>query len=257
MPNREWSRLTPTQAAAVERCIANGPPSAWPPKRGDRGRRGLRLFAQGGSHSLGLERPAERRARLCPALNEARRAAAGTRTRLLSISNNFGEVEMLQTSISEPARAGQWSRLDRYTHRTPEKALGRGPSGERHCRSARRGHAQRRHRQGAPAGPRRPQNHLAPARAAPPFSAPQWIGPRRAAPGARSLCAPRLPAAARPSPARGGADAVSQADPHGPMPLAYRRSQRGRFRLLRVPEGARPPLLRAPRGHCVQPGRPP
>ena len=22
MPNREWSRLTPTQAAAVERCIA-------------------------------------------------------------------------------------------------------------------------------------------------------------------------------------------------------------------------------------------
>ncbi len=41
------------------------------------------------------------------------------------------------------------------------------------------------------------------------------------------------------------------------MLLAYRRSQRGRFRLLRVPESARHPLLRAPCGHRVQPGRPP
>ncbi len=55
---------------------------------------------------MGLERSAERRARLCPALNEVRRAAAGTRTRLLSISNNFGEVEMLQTSICARTPAG-------------------------------------------------------------------------------------------------------------------------------------------------------
>ena len=213
MPNREWNRLTPTQAAAVERCIAKARQESRPPQRGNRGRRGLRLFAQGGSHRLGLERSAQRRARLCPALNEARRAAAGTRTRLLSISNNFGEVEMLQTSICARTPAGNgpgWT--DTRTERL-KKLWADGRSRKRDCRSARRGHAQRRHRQGAPARPRRPQNHLAPARAAPHFSAPQWIGPRRAAPAARSLCAARLPADARPSPARGGADAAAQAAP--------------------------------------------
>ena len=62
----------PNASCRGRALYCQGPPRARPPQRGNRGRWRLRLFAKGGSHRMGLERPEQRRARDRAALNEAR-----------------------------------------------------------------------------------------------------------------------------------------------------------------------------------------